>query len=249
MKRINKFINNIFFLKNAPKVFERNYLDINSSKSYQSYCKDLHQIDIPCWNTLSLKQRNFLEDQLAKSSPQRVLDIGSGNGVLLQYLAKKYNFSAIGIDFAISPKDTKSVTYLKGQFLEYQFDSKFDVIISIDSFYMINNYKKYFKKLLKLLHEKGRIIIHFTLTVESFEESKIRKALKSLSLKYELVNFTQDDEDFWNNSLELLDQYNESFVDEGYFKLWNIKKMEADKNIQLHNSNNTSRLALIVERG
>ncbi len=249
MKRFNKFINNLFFLKNAPEVFARTYMDINKSKSYKSYCQELHGVDFSCWNTLSVNQREFLEEELQRMKPSTLLDIGSGNGELTKYLSSKFQLTATGIDFSITPEKTKSTQFIRGKFLDHSFSSKYSTIILIDSFYMINNYKKYFKKLLSLLDSHGEIIIIFTLTMEEFENSKVLKAIKSLHLEYSLTDFTKDDFNFWKSSKDLLEKYNDLFVDEGYFNLWNIKNKEADKNVQLHNTCNTSRLALIIKRG
>ncbi|GEM_PF-5205161 len=249
MKQLTKYINNLFFVQNAPTVFEKAYIDINKSKSYREYCKELHQFDFPCWNTLSITQKSFLETQLSKLKINSLLDIGSGNGEITKYLCHKYNCKGTGIDFAQSPSDSKKVKFIKTEFLKKKLEEKYSVIISIDSFYMINNYKKYLKKIMNLLESNGTVIIIFSLTMDSFENSKINKALNKLNLNYSITDFTQDDLAFWTKSEQLLDQYNDKFVDEGKFNLWNIKKKETDKNIQLHNSNNISRLALVINKG
>lgn len=249
MKILTKYINNLFFTKNAPTIFEKAYIDINNSKSYREYCKELHQVEFPCWNTLSINQKDFLEKELSKLNLNSLLDIGSGNGELTKYLCNKFNCQGTGIDFAQSPSNGKMVKFLKTEFLTEKLMKQYSALISIDSFYMINNYKKYLKKMLRHLEIDGTIIIIFSLTETSFENSKILKAIKSLKLNYSLTDFTQDDLIFWKASQELLDKYNDRFVDEDKFKLWNIKKKEADKNIQLHNSNNISRLGLVIRRG
>lgn len=249
MKKLKKFFNNIYFTKNAPPVFEKVYGDINKSKSYKQYCKELHGVDFPCWNTLSKDQLSYLKESLDELELTSILDIGSGNGELTKYLAEKYNCSSLGIDFAQSPIEGKRSKFLKGIFQQENIRESFSVIISIDSFYMINSYKKYINSMINCLEKSGKVIVFFSLVDEEFDNSRLLKAIKSLDLKYKLKDFTCNDFKFWNDSLSLLDKYNQSFVDEGFFNLWNIKKKEADKNIQLHRSNNIKRLALILQRG
>ncbi|WP_372652158.1 cyclopropane-fatty-acyl-phospholipid synthase family protein [Halobacteriovorax sp.] len=249
MKQITKFINNLFFVQNAPTIFEKAYVDINKSKSYREYCKELHQVDFPCWNTLSINQKSFLELELSKYKIKSLLDIGSGNGEMTKYLCSKYECQGTGIDFAQSPQGSNTIHFFKTEFLKKKLDQKYSAVVSIDSFYMINNYKKYLKKVMNHLESDGVAIIIFSLTMNTFENSKISKALHSLNLDYSITDFTKDDLDFWTTSQQLLDLFNEKFVDEGKFNLWNIKKKEADKNVQLHNSNNISRLGLIIRKG
>ncbi|WP_417336736.1 class I SAM-dependent methyltransferase [Halobacteriovorax marinus] len=249
MKAIKKYFNNLFFLKNAPPIFEKTYQSMNKSKAYRDYCEKVHGTSFSCWNTLSPLQLNFLEEYFETKRPKSFLDIGSGNGELTKYLSKKYSAKATGIDFATMPNSSKEVEFIRDQFLNTSFNKKYEFIISNDSFYMITSYKKYLRKCLSLLENNSHMIILFSLVNEKFDKSPLRKALDSLQLNYEIKDFTADDYEFWKKSQSILEQTNQAFVDESQFSLWNIKKKETDKNIQLHNSNNIQRLGLVIQRG
>ncbi|OUR99808.1 hypothetical protein A9Q84_01915 [Halobacteriovorax marinus] len=246
MNFISKFFNYSYFKKNAPSAFKKTYQDMENSKAYKKYCQELHGTDYRCLNTLSKKQYLKLKEIIKEQSPELLLDIGSGNGKLTSSLAREFNFKAHGIDFALCPSDEAGVTFSKDDIESFKRNETYDLIISIDSFYMIRNYRKFLKNLKNHLGENKKIILFFTLVNNSFNNSPIPKALAKLRLNYEITEFSEDDLQFWQKSRELLDEMNDEFVDENHFKLWNIKKKEADKNISLHSTQQTHRYLLII---
>lgn len=248
MNFISKFLNHLYFKKNAPSAFEKTYEDINNSKAYLNYCLKLHGTPFACLNTLSQNQLLKLKEIMKHQAPSLFLDLGAGNGELTKFLVKEYNSCAHGIDFSYTPQSEKSVSFFKEDIETFKRNTKYDLIISVDSFYMIRNYRKFLQNLMSHLNDNKQCALFFTLVNNSFSSSPVKKTLDKLKLKYELIDYTEDDLEFWKHSKELLEQMNDEFVDENNFKLWNIKKKETDKNILLHQNQQTNRYLLIINK-
>jgi len=238
----------MYFKKNAPNAFEKTYKDIEKSKAYLKFCKKVHGTNFSCLNTLSQTQFLKLQEIIKEQKPNLLLDLGSGNGELTNFISKEFKTKAHGIDFSHAPNNSNQVAFIKGDIESYKRDDLYDLIISIDSFYMIKSHKKFLKNTIQHLRPKKLCALFFTLVNSSFNESPIRKALEKLQLDYEIIDYTQDDLEFWKKSRYLLDEMNDEFVDEGNFNLWNIKKKEADKNTLLHQNQETYRYLLIIHK-
>jgi trans-aconitate methyltransferase len=244
MNFIRRHFNNKYFKQKGPSAFKKAYEAIAKSKTYTEYCEKVHGVDIKMLNTLSNDQLLLLEKKLESYNVNTMLDLGSGNGELTKYIANKYSIKTTGIDFSYSVSDVKGCAFKKFDTEDFKLDSKFDLILSVDSFYMIKDYKSFLKNLIEHLSPNGKILIFFTIVDETLERHQITKACNKLSLKMDITNLTESDSNFWELSAGVLEDLNQSFVDEDQFYLWGIKKKEADKNIALHRSGSTKRYLL-----
>lgn len=248
MKALKSFFNRRFFKQKAPAAFEKTYLSIKSSKTYLKYCLAVHGVGIRMLNTLSPLQFASLKDTIDTLQVKRILDLGSGNGELLTHLCEENLINAIGIDFSCRPKGNKSCSFIKEDHEEFKLDEKFDLILSIDSSYMIGNFKKYLKNIISHLSPNASFLLFITLTDINLEDSPLIKACNSLQVTTEVKDFTQDDYEFWKKSKEELDNLNQEFVDEGHFNLWNIKYQEVLTNLDLHKYNRINRYQITITK-
>jgi SAM-dependent methyltransferase len=248
MSFIKKFLNRKFFKDKAPKAFGNTYSSIHKSNSYLKYCDKVHKRELRLLNTMCSHQLERLEIFFEKYTPKTLLDIGCGNGELTQYLSDKFSTNSTGVDFSIKPTKTKNVEYEKLDHESFSIKRKFDFIISIDSFYMILNYKSFLKNLTEHLNPNGKIIIFLTLVDESFENSKLKKSLSKLKLQYKIEDLTKYDKTFWDISNQVLEEMNQDFVDENHFPLWNIKHKEVSKNLNLHSDKRIQRVLLEISK-
>lgn len=248
MKLIKKFFNRKFFKQKAPNAFKKTYSSINKSNSYREYCKRVHKRDLRLLNTMSSQQLDLLEKSIKEIAPKTLLDIGCGNGELTQSLSDQYSLSSTGIDFSLTSRSSKNVKYSEEDHETFKIDKKFDLIISIDSFYMIGNYKKFIKNLISHLSENGKILIFLTLVDNSFQASKLNNVLSKLDVNFSFKDLTRDDLDFWKHSSLVLEEMNQAFVDEDHYSLWNIKNKEALKNLELHSRNRIQRILLEISK-
>ena len=248
MKFIKKYFNRKFFKKNAPNAFSKTYQSIEKSKSFLKLCNIIHNRNLSILNTMSSYQLDLLEDRVGSMSAKNLLDIGCGNGELTTHLADKYSLQSVGIDFALEKKSSKRNQFLKQDHEDFKLDRKFDLILSIDSFYMINNIKNFMANLLLHLNDDGKVIIFMTLVDNEFQSSNLAKALNKLPIIFTIKDLTDDDLAFWNTSKATLEEMNQEFVDEDQFKLWNIKNKEALNNLELHKRNRIQRIFLEITK-
>lgn len=135
--------------------------DENSPK-YDSQRKKL----IPCFEDFYNISTSVVETNL---NCPNILDLGAGTGIFSEYILKKYpNASITLFDLSekmleISQKRFKGVTnikYLVGDYIKYDFNETYDIIISSLSIHHLSNDNKFrlFKKCFSLLNNKGTLI-------------------------------------------------------------------------------------------
>jgi SAM-dependent methyltransferase len=234
-----------YYNKKAPEAFEHFYKYSDESESYLNYCKSVHKRNFPLQSNASPSQLDYLDTQMSEIKPKRVLDLGCGTGHLYRQYKSQYGFKGLGLDFAI-PNATGDL--VKANFENYNFkDQKFDLIYSIDSLYMMNNLRKVVNRVYKQLDDNGSFIIFYT-SVDLYEKSPLNKALKKLGLDPEVINMSEDDKTFWEDSFNKLEQMKKSFFDEGNVSIWKTKYNEAQKNMELHQRNSLFRYIINIKK-
>lgn len=244
MNFIKRHFNNKFFKQKGPSAFKKAYEAISKSKVYEQYCQRVHGQETKMLNTMALDQYQLLVERINELSPKTMLDLGCGNGELTKQISKELSIKSIGIDFSFMGKDVKGTQFKQIDTEHFKLEKKFDLILSVDSFYMIKNYKDFLKNLLLHLNPNGKVIILITILDEALEDHRLMSACKKLNLKVDKYDLTKSDRNFWISSKKVLEEMNQVFVDEDQFYLWGIKKKEADKNIALHDSNSSNRYLL-----
>lgn len=245
---LKRILTQNYYNKKAPKAFEHFYKYSVESEPYLKYCNLVHKVDFPLQNNASPAQLKVLTGAIEAKKPSSVLDLGCGSGHLLNYLQGKYNFSKLGIDFALLSEGPE---FLKENFETSKFNERsFDLIYSIDSLYMMNNLRKIVRKALKHLNQGGEFIIFYTSTVE-FDLSPLSKAIKKLDISPEAIekmDYTKDDKVFWENSAQVLEDLKSEFYEEGNISTFKTKFNEAKKNRDLHEQSSLYRYIVRIKK-
>lgn len=107
-------------------------------------------------------------------STMRVLEIGFGSGIGINYLLSKYHFSCVGIDFSglmyrmargnnRCHVRQKRLQLIKNDFLLHDFgDMQFDRIIFASVTYFWSDLRTPFKKMYELLNQDGRLVFYMS---------------------------------------------------------------------------------------
>ena len=125
-------------------------------------------------DTLETAQNNKIDHLIKKLNlkpNQKVLDIGSGWGSLAIEIAKKTKCEVTGItlsenqyEYSIKKaKENNLENQVQFKLADYrEFDEKFDRIVSVGMFEHVGRkfYKTFFKRVYKLLNDKGLALIH-----------------------------------------------------------------------------------------
>lgn len=123
---------------------------------------------------------NFIYGEITKFAKGKeidLLDVGCGKGDFLKFIADKKNsgIKLVGIDLT-SNVDSR-IEFIKGDFLEYRFSRKFDVICCLAVVEHIHNPNVFVTKLYKLLKPGGMLCV---MTINS--NSLIHKIARFLNL-------------------------------------------------------------------
>ena len=98
----------------------------------------------------------MLKKAIVNNQTKKVLDVGCGNGAFLKYLADTTNeLSLQGIDLSDAAIEDASITFLKGDFLTYKFNEKFDVVVSLAVIEHLNDVSSFVQRIHNLLNKDG----------------------------------------------------------------------------------------------
>jgi len=171
-----RYLTNFNFIKKSKMNIAHHY-DL-SDKLYDLFLDSKRQYSCAYFknknDTLEVAQNNKIQHVIKKLNIQRnqkVLDIGCGWGSLAIDIAKTVNCKVTGItlsknqfDYCVKrAKELNMENQLIFKLIDYrELDEKFDRIVSIGMFEHVGRkfYKKFFKKVEKLLNNDGVSLIH-----------------------------------------------------------------------------------------
>jgi len=133
-----------------------------NSQNYDSQRKKL----IPCFEDFYTISTSVAESH---SDTSKILDIGAGTGIFSEYILKKYPKASLTlIDISekmlevskLRFKDFSNVKYIAHDYSTYNFNEKYDIIISSLSIHHLLDYEKLelFKKCYSILSPNGMFI-------------------------------------------------------------------------------------------
>ena len=168
------------------------FLKIMISKEESLYlaCDDLYNISVNCADILH-------------NNP-KILDLGAGTGLLCSFILKKYPKASLTlIDLSekmlevakLRFKNFSNVTYLSEDYLNFNFDKKYDLIISALSIHHLPDdaKAKLFKNCYENLNSNGVFInadqvLGETPYVENFNKKVWKEAIENSGLSREELN-------------------------------------------------------------
>ena len=196
----------------AVRVLEEKYLE--------EYFSDVHRnwFSYPNYKLFEFIRRRIFQENSSKVI--KVLDVGCGNGDLQKYfLAKGEKAELMGIDLAKNDK-SPGIKFIRGNFFTYKIRKIFDVVITLGTIEHIENPILFVKKISKLLHKQGLLII-MTIDSDSLlywlarlaNWLGVNEAYRQLFVGHHLQHFTKDSlrRLLENNGYEIIYQKNHNF--------------------------------------
>ena len=136
----------------------------NSDNNYQMIDKLIRKIDI--------------------KENSDILDLACGKGVITNKLYSYSKKKVIGIDLsqkmiegALEKKDANN-EYVVGDFINYEFQKKFDLIVIFNAYPHFLNKEELFKKAYNVLKDNGRFVVMHDIAKEKLNEHHKLHALK-----------------------------------------------------------------------
>ncbi len=129
------------------------------------------EIQPESYSESNVRQCKFAKQELSKlnfSGKEKILDIGSGDGQISCYIAKKFipNGQLVGIDnsaemiaFASSRKTSPNVSYICANALDYRAFEKYNAIVSFSTLHWIEPYSKVLENIAHSLKPGGYALL------------------------------------------------------------------------------------------
>ena len=193
---------------------------VPEEKYLEEYFSDVHRnwFSYPNYKLFEFIRRRIFQENSSKVI--KVLDVGCGNGDLQKYfLAKGEKAELMGIDLAKNDK-SPGIKFIRGNFFTYKIRKIFDVVITLGTIEHIENPILFVKKISKLLHKQGLLII-MTIDSDSLlywlarlaNWLGVNEAYHQLFVGHHLQHFTKDSlrRLLENNGYEIIYQKNHNF--------------------------------------
>lgn len=190
---------------------------------------------------------------------QQVLDLGCGTGSVTEYIAGRTGASMLGIDFAPSViAFAQERTKDKRDRLSFQVmdmdeltlpPQRFDRVLSIDTLYFVSDLPKTIAALIASMKPDGELGILYSSQVFAGQSTellmptttKLAKALTECGLTFETWDFTADERDLWERSLQVANDLKRDFEAEGSLPLYEGRIGEASRILGQYNAGRARR--------
>ena len=253
--------------REASKIYKRKVQEefggmvgrASNSKAYIDFCGEVYGYKMPLFNMMDKEQLDFVFDSIPISSSDNVLDIGCGNGCILNHLVEKYGCNGIGIDQLDPPDSAKNglISYIQGDI--DNIDScrmTANICLAIDSLYFSEN-------LAALILSLNRICIHRMYlfysqyvfdpaknneSVLSAGNTRLASALHQKGIQFKTIDFSTNEQSLYENGLTILSKYRDLFEAEGNVGLYEAKLREYTTGKSLYDQGLASRYLYVVKK-
>jgi len=208
------------------------------SKAYSLFCEKVFGRNLIQFNASDMEQLDTMINSLQLQPDGLVLDMGCGLGKVAEYVVEKTDVKLVGIDFSEAAINwAREHIQAKNEKLEFHIQnfnklafppSTFDAIISIDTFYFVEDFDVMIKKLKQILKPGGQMGIFFAQIITEYdpkelleaENTKLAKALTRNDLEYEVTDFTDNIKKLWQREVTTAEELKEMFEQEGNLILY-----------------------------
>ena len=148
--------------------YEAFYAMANKSVAFQAFCKDAFGADFSQDGFSNIEQIDMILQYIPHKDNVHILDIGCGNGKMLDYLQKKTDAHIYGFDYSeeaintaqlLFPKNSEFKVGIIGK-IDYP-EETFDVIISMDTMYFAKDMTVFVAQIKKWLKKNGLFFVGY----------------------------------------------------------------------------------------
>lgn len=229
------------------------------SDAYLDYCAEIYGYRMCLFNMMDKSQLDFLFNNISVEKGDSILDLGCGNGAILNHLMQKYDCHGVGIDLLdkkIFRKNNRLATYIDGNLDELEsYDIFPSITISVDSLYFCNELNQLLNTLTK--RKGNRLYLFYSQYIfdEKQEDMAIIKcgntrlaaSLRDAGIKYEAVDYSENERNLYERAIKALPGYEEAFKQEGNRDIFEKKYRENQLGKELYDKGCASRFLYIIE--
>lgn len=222
------------------------YEAVEKSKAYAAYCVKAFGYDFSQQGFSDLRQIGFMLDKVHLRPGQKVLDIGCGNGKMVEYIADVcgvsgdgFDISAVAIEAArrrTAGKEDK-LTFHAGSINEMQYgEESFDAVLSVDTLYFADDMKGIIREILHWLRPGGYFAAFFSefrftkddpLEKLTPDGTGLARALKEEQIPYDVYSFTEGHYGVMQRKRKVLSGMRHAFEAEGTEMLYDNAFVES----------------------
>lgn len=215
----------------------------HESKVYQEFCEKTHRLTFPIFNLIDLPQYELLIDTIKEDVSDHFLDIGCGLGYLTLSLDSKTGKKGFGFDFSSEAiniaNDLREGRFFVSDYNNIDIDlPETKLFISVDGFYFVKDYKKFFNWLKKVSNNEGKLIL---LRTDLEMNTGLYKFLKKEGFLYKITDLTSLEIAYWDRVQKVLPEFKKKHDQEGTLFLYEIKEKEMHKHLSFIKNNKLSR--------
>ena len=231
----------------------------SSSKAYLDYCTELYGYRMCLFNMMDQMQLDFLFNSISITKNDTILDLGCGNGCILNFLTQKYGCHGVGIDQLDAleiKKFSRQIDYIAGNIDELEADRLSpNIIISVDSLYFSNDLNQLLKKLNAL--KNTRFYLYYSQYIFDKEQkdknllngnnTRLAVGLNYAGIKYRTIDYSKNESELYESGMAVLPRYEGAFELEGNRDIYEKKVKETKFGKELYESGCASRFLYVVE--
>ncbi len=225
------------------------YRRAKESKAHSELCRKVYGQDFCQHGMLDMNQLDKLVEVSRLNKDALVLELGSGTGLITEYISDVTQCRITGIDVSVEAiqhasartegKRDRIVFEAKNmEKLDYP-DGTFDAVISIDTLYFVKDLESTIRKIVKVLKAKGSMYIFYHVDpgledcpgLDPARCSQLGRVLDGLNLRYRVVDFTTENKKHWELREQALLELKEKFEEEDNMFLYDNRMEECMSNM------------------
>jgi len=226
---------------------------LSRSEAYRNFCEEVYGYRMALFNMMDREQLDFLYQSIAPAPADTILDLGCGNGSILNWLNRQSGCKGIGIDqldCELFDSSNPSISYRKGDMEEIQtYEVHSDITISIDSLYFC----KQPGAMLRYRYRNSRKGMYLFYSQYLFENeaeqrellqsdgTRLAQTLKRNGIPYATIDYSKNERMLYTRALDTLRAYRHAFELEGNLDLVEQKFKEDLLGKQLYEEGRASR--------
>lgn len=220
--------------------YQEFYRMADKSAVFKEYCKKAFGEDFSQDGFSDVAQLNKIMSMVNLDSEASILDIGCGNGKMLEYIQNKTGARIYGFDY--SENAIKAAVQRigdRGNFqvaligeAEYQ-ENKFDLITSMDTIYFASDMTVLISQIHKWLKPNGSFICGYQEgdvmeKTENYDTTVLAGAFRQNGLKYKVTDYTKETYEMLKRKREAVISMQEDFKQSGIELWYEVVKSQTD---------------------
>jgi 2-polyprenyl-3-methyl-5-hydroxy-6-metoxy-1,4-benzoquinol methylase len=209
------------------------YQAVEKSKAYTAYCTQAFGRDFSQQGFSNMEQIAFMLEKVRLQPDGKVLDVGCGNGKMVEYIASAKGVTGYGFDISEAAIEAaikrtagkENLFFRKGSINDINYEEQsFDAVLSVDTLYFADDLLRTIREILQWIKPGGCFAAFFSEFRFSREDpldkltphgTGLAKALIDMQIPYDVYDFTKSHYDVMRRKKIVLSGMKQQFEAEG----------------------------------